>query len=367
VSCSFHFQLHSFHSWVDEVMVLFLLFLLFLLLSNQDMVSLCLALLEAILSSKESFSMQERAKIRELYPFVGSLRGQNDDVLRSMCSSLLLRMERAADETEERDEGMDSIFEFLESDQPHLRAMGIDKIKAIIRSHPDGLDMERVFLGISLQLEHSESYVYLCAVQCLSAMGEEYPEFTLQKLRAIWLSEKYAIPLRWKVAEVFIMMSARGGGISNGGFLMTTFLEGVRNHDPDIRTCALSNIGELVLHIGMGAHVYLTEVIHACLLVLQTDKSAEARRGAAYALHEMIVSLGRQESLAVLEGLVDDIYAQLQVTGYRDEDEATRTHARNAVSAIFDVYESSKLDSGRMEAFKKKLGIPESVYNILKK
>uniref|UniRef100_A0A146M944 Transmembrane and coiled-coil domain-containing protein 7 n=1 Tax=Lygus hesperus TaxID=30085 RepID=A0A146M944_LYGHE len=232
-----------------------------------------------------------------------------------------------------------------------VRAHGLMSLaKLILRKDKPTYAKRDVLLCIFKEnLKEEDSYVYLAAVEGLSALAASYPDDVL-----VSLTEQYRhlkIPeVRLKVGETLIKVTRllNEMAVVYKGELIGAYLQGCLDPDHLVRTSSLSNLGELCKILGFRIHMYLVDVFQLVSNILQTDRHPEPRRAAVMVVTLLLQGLGK-DTFSTLQELVLELYRALKTVISTDKDDVTKLHAELALQELNSCTLNFLLPSQKME------------------
>uniref|UniRef100_A0A8C4NSE8 Transport and golgi organization 6 homolog n=1 Tax=Dicentrarchus labrax TaxID=13489 RepID=A0A8C4NSE8_DICLA len=241
----------------------------------------------------------------------------------------------------------DCLLEACDPDVP-TRAVALRVLTQMVKKgNPEAVQAQEKVLVLFLEnLEHEDSFIYLSAIQGLSALADSYPERILERLLKDFQhgpslptsNKEHSLETRLKVGEVLMRASRAMGELAPhlGRPLVAVFLQGTRDPDQSVRASSLSNLGELCqrLDYALGP---LTQELSSCLTALiKTEKEAEVRRAAVHVITLLLRGLS-DKSTQVLSDVLLDLYRALKWVVRSDPDDVTVLHAQLALEELSDV------------------------------
>jgi hypothetical protein len=184
------------------------------------------------------------------------------------------------------------------------------------------------------QLEHSDSYLYLSAINGLVAMGDVYPNQTVPVLTRKFTNPALRVEHRLKFGEALIKVAKQCGEMlpTHRHLFIPAILTAVRDPNEVIRTSSLVNLGTLCELLRFSLYGVLHEVLGCLTAVLQTD-TAEPRRAAMLVFTELIRGL-KSDLFEVLSDQLTPTTRLLRRIEDSDPDEVVRIHARAALGEL---------------------------------
>ncbi|XP_035521425.1 transport and Golgi organization protein 6 homolog [Morone saxatilis] len=241
----------------------------------------------------------------------------------------------------------DCLLEACDPDVP-TRAFALRVLTQMVKKeNPEAVQAQEKVLVLFLEnLEHEDSFIYLSAIQGLSALADSYPERILERLLKDFQhgpslptsNKEHSLETRLKVGEVLMRASRAMGELAPhlGRPLVAVFLQGTRDPDQSVRASSLSNLGELCqrLDYALGP---LTQELSSCLTALiKTEKEAEVRRAAVHVITLLLRGLS-DKSTQVLSDVLLDLYRALKWVVGSDPDDVTVLHAQLALEELADI------------------------------
>jgi hypothetical protein len=218
-----------------------------------------------------------------------------------------------------------------------VRAHGLVALRKLVLSK-DRVTMAnipRVLEVLKAQLRHEDSYIFLGAVQALSALGDVCTQQTVPVLCADFLDPLLPDDVRLKIGECCVLVAQRSGQMLPviAPRFFDCFLRGVRDASPAIRASSLSNIGCMCETLRWALHPYIHEVVFAVRCVLQTELDVLVRRAAVVVFSLVIRGMG-DEVAALVRGELSEMVSVLSVLEAGDSDDLVRIHARDASAEL---------------------------------
>ncbi|XP_033898912.3 transport and Golgi organization protein 6 homolog isoform X3 [Acipenser ruthenus] len=236
----------------------------------------------------------------------------------------------------------------LEAVDPEVptRAAALRTLTRMVQNrNAEALHNQDKLLTLFLEnLEHSDSFVYLSAIQGLAVLSDVFPEQILLRLLKEFeespkeMKKPHSLETRLKTGEALMRATRALGDLAPrfGTPLIHAFLRGTRDSDSTVRASSLSNLGELCqrLHFALGAVVH---ELSSCLTALiKTDSEAEVRRAAVHVIALLLRGLS-DNATQVLSDVLRDLYRVLKHVVQHDRDDVTVLHAQLALEELDDV------------------------------
>jgi len=273
---------------------------------------------------------QTAERLRRLVATHGLL-SESRDAVRNKCSEINRKTEEARKlALEMRNLGREATME--ENLLPYERALSqLSDPLLPVRGHAiieltsllAGKDEEAVAHAGKLVevfrqcLEEEDTYIYLSAINGLTACGDLRPGPVVDALTREFANvddrkfEKAdaAMELRTKLGEALVRLTRNLGEMTPAyrERLINPFLSQLSHPDPLVRASCLSNLGEVCQNLRFGLGGMTQEVMLCLRSVLDTDASSEPRRAAVLVVTLLLRGLGR-DALYVLRDELRDIW-----------------------------------------------------------
>ncbi|CAK1550062.1 unnamed protein product [Leptosia nina] len=313
---------------------------------SKDCITVALVLLNTVLvNSNRKESIQ--ARLAHLIPLINKLSRTNGEN-NILCKEILSQIE--TNEVQQTATAYSTALSNVFDGLLPVQANGLMELTKLIEvGDPETLSKRHyVFCLFQEQLKHSDSYVYLSAINGIAALAAHCTEDVLQILCKEFIEvstknsaakENNVAELRMKIGDVVVKVTRRLGDLAviHKSLLLNTFLCGCRDHDPLIRTSALSNLAEivLVLHYRVGTIIY--EILHHIESIIETDKAIECRRAAVMVLSSLIKGLGRETLIELKDSILPVYKTLIKLYKNDNEDSIVRLHAQVALEEINDI------------------------------
>ncbi|XP_068579627.1 transport and Golgi organization protein 6 homolog isoform X2 [Cebidichthys violaceus] len=241
----------------------------------------------------------------------------------------------------------DWLLEACDPDVP-TRAFALRVLTQMVqKENPEAVQAQEKVLMLFLEnLEHEDSFVYLSAIQGLSALADSYPERILERLLKDFQrgpslptsNQEHSLEFRLKVGEVLMRASRAMGELAAhlGRPLIAVFLQGTRDPDQSVRASSLSNLGELCQRLDYNLGTLAQELSSCLTALIKTEKEAEVRRAAVHVITLLLRGLG-DKTTQVLGDVLLDLYRALKWAVRSDPDDVAVLHAQLALEEIDDV------------------------------
>ncbi|XP_059154233.1 transport and Golgi organization protein 6 homolog [Physella acuta] len=222
-----------------------------------------------------------------------------------------------------------------------VRSHGLITLAKLVENrNPEVIEKQQVLLKIFLEnLTHTDSYMYLAAVNGLSALGDLNPHQVLTRLtaefRTLCSRGAKSEEMTLKVGEALMKATRRLGELTPvyRDLLLTATLVGCRHRDALVRASSLSNLAELCKLLRFSIGPIIHEVLSCCRDVIQSDPDSEPRKAAAMTLTLLLQGLGK-DSLLTLSDVLLDLYRILKRCFTCDADDKVRFHAHLALNEL---------------------------------
>ncbi|KAG7311365.1 hypothetical protein JYU34_002404 [Plutella xylostella] len=341
---------------------------------NEECITIALVLLNTFLTATNSAKEFEK-KITNLLPVLQKMSQDTSNLNHILCKEALSYMSSelpAKNTAFER--AVSDVFDGLLP----VRAHGIIELTRLIESRdPEALSKKHyIFCIFQDQLKDPDSYIYLSAINGISALGSHCTEDVLHVLCKEFLqvasqqnspdsedSLNKVAELRMKVGDIVVKVTKRLGemAVVHKALLLNTMLCACRDDDPLVRTSALSNLAEiaLVLNYKIGTIIY--EVLLCIWSILETDKAIECRRAAVMVIASLLKGLGKDTLTELKENLLP-VYRTLKNL-YNDpsEDSILRLHAQLALEELNDIVRNFLMPELKREKHFTIVDTPEDV------
>ncbi|KAK7483036.1 hypothetical protein BaRGS_00025699 [Batillaria attramentaria] len=199
-------------------------------------------------------------------------------------------------------------------------------------------------------MHHGDSYLYLAAINGMSALADRFSESVVAALAEEFagfakmsstaeeeIEQGVSADHRLKLGEV-LMKAIRNLGEMVPQYrdvLLAAVLAGARDRDPAVRASSVSNLAELCQLLRFALAPVLQEVLSCCSSLLIGEETI-VRRAAALTLAKILEGLD-SDALTVLDSNLRDIYRLLKKLHEQDPDDAVRLHANMALVQLDSV------------------------------
>ncbi|XP_076469852.1 transport and Golgi organization protein 6 homolog [Babylonia areolata] len=189
-------------------------------------------------------------------------------------------------------------------------------------------------------LRHGDSYLYLAAINGLTALSNRFPESVLPSLANEFAGfgrqaeSQLTAEHRVKVGEALMKATRNLGEMipKYRELLLGAVLTGARDKDVTVRASSVSNLAEVCSLLRFSLGPVLHEVLHCCSSLVETDETI-VRQAAALTLAKLLEGLG-SDCFTVLESVLPRLYRLLKKVSVVEEDEAVRLHAHTALDHL---------------------------------
>ncbi|KAL8570495.1 hypothetical protein ACOMHN_034530 [Nucella lapillus] len=188
-------------------------------------------------------------------------------------------------------------------------------------------------------LRHGDSYLYLAAINGLSALSDSFPESVLPFLASEFAAFQ-KLPLtqtaenRLKVGEALMKATRNLGEMipKYRDLLLGAILTGAHDKDVTVRASSVSNLAEVCSLLRFSIGPVLHEIVSCCTNSVQADEPV-VRQAAAMTLCKLIDGLGK-DIFTVLEFVCTELYRLLKKVCALDPDDTVRLHANLALDRL---------------------------------
>ncbi|XP_012275451.1 transport and Golgi organization protein 6 homolog isoform X2 [Orussus abietinus] len=194
-------------------------------------------------------------------------------------------------------------------------------------------------------LKHDDSFIYLAAVNALTALAMKFPADVVEILVQEFinmpqrnLTTEVSSENRAKLGEILVKVTKGLGDMAPvyKNILINAFLCSTRDEDPLVRSSSLSCLGELCKVLGFRLGHMTIEVLYCIGCIIKTDKAPECRRAAVLVVTLLFRGLGKAVLTDIAKDLVD-IYRGLKNLRDNDNDSVLRLHAQLALEELDDI------------------------------
>ena len=218
-----------------------------------------------------------------------------------ICEMLSIKTIDNSNEGDNEEDPVQSIIDDLNSPIPALRARGLFELRRGVMNKTSLLRKEetikKFFPSIEKQLKHTDSYVFINAIQTLETIGDVFPHLVVEKLTDQYPKKDVALSL--KVAQALMLLSRRcGPGMvhsPNGnlcGFYIKAYSRGAEHESPLIQAASLSDLAEFIQAVQFGCVNWLTDIVITIDNAWQSHHVIDVRRAASFLCYKLILVLG---------------------------------------------------------------------------
>eukprot|EP01122_Echinamoeba_exundans_P016834 TRINITY_DN865_c0_g2_i2.p1 TRINITY_DN865_c0_g2~~TRINITY_DN865_c0_g2_i2.p1 ORF type:complete len:1020 (-),score=142.24 TRINITY_DN865_c0_g2_i2:385-3444(-) len=187
-------------------------------------------------------------------------------------------------------------------------------------------------------LANNDSYVYLGAIQGLSAVGDIALQQALPYIRQNYGNPALNLEVRLKIGEAILQVAQRLGDAlpKYSDQIYGLLFPVLRDSDPTMRASALSNIAELGELLRYGIKPYIHEIMDVVYDIILGEREVEVRRAALNAVYQICHGLEHRIHDVIPEHLAR-LYKLLQSLSVADPDEVSRFLAATACEEIQEI------------------------------
>lgn len=191
-------------------------------------------------------------------------------------------------------------------------------------------------------LSNEDSYVYLGAIQGLSAVGDIQLSAALPYIRSIYSSASQKVEIRLKIGEAILQIAQRLGDALtiHSAELYGLIVPVLRDDDATMRASALSNVAQFGELLGFGIKPYIQEILSVIYDVLLAETEIEVRRAACNAVYQIVHGLDTR-IFDVLPNDITRLRSLLEALANSDKDDVTRFLAKVAADEIYETVVST--------------------------
>lgn len=226
-----------------------------------------------------------------------------------------------------------------------IRAGGLIQLRRfLLREDKDALDkLPHIMDTFVVHLSNSDSYVYLGAIQGLSAIADVQFNLAMPKLAEQYRNPKRPLEIRLNVGESILQVARRlSQALPKYASEFFSLLLSSAQKDPEalMRASSLSNIGEVCELLHFGLTPYIEELMAMIYDILLVEKDPHVRRGSAFLVCQLFKGLSK-DILAVIPSHLQRIYSLLEAIESSGDDLILRERARHALELYRDGIESA--------------------------
>lgn len=226
-----------------------------------------------------------------------------------------------------------------------IRAGGLIQLRRfLLREDKDALaKLPHIMDTFVAHLSNSDSYVYLGAIQGLSAIADVLFDLAMPKLAEQYQNPKRPLEIRLNVGESILQVARRLAlALPKYAAQFFSLLLSSAQKDPEalMRASSLSNIGEVCELLRFGLLPYIEELMAMIYDILLVEKDAHVRRGCIFLVCQLFKGLSK-DILVVIPSHLHRIYALLEAVESSGDDLVLREHAAHALDLYRDGIESA--------------------------
>ncbi|XP_034255754.1 transport and Golgi organization protein 6 homolog [Thrips palmi] len=201
---------------------------------------------------------------------------------------------------------------------------------------------EAVLCLFKENLNNSDSFIYLAAINGIVAFSSIHPDVAVKSLIEEYVAicsagdnETRNPELRMKVGEILVKLARELGELAPKykNELLNAFLVGTKDTDHLMRASSLSNLGEICQILGFRIGPILRELLICIQSILKFDKAVEARRASVMVVTQLLRGI-EADMLDVLQDAALELYRHLKRVYCEDEDDVVRLHAQLALEEL---------------------------------
>ncbi|XP_030757835.1 transport and Golgi organization protein 6 homolog [Sitophilus oryzae] len=265
--------------------------------------------------------------------------------LRTLIEQILNNLKIDKSKSRNIDNGEKSTLDVVVEDicDPLLpvRGHGLMALKKLVEKKDPSVvkRMQYVLTIFQQNVKNDDSFIYLSAIDGLTAMADVFPDTVLnilcEEYSDFTKKDKDSNEIRMKLGEVLVRVTKILGEMAPKykSLLLNTFLSGTKDEDHLVRASALSNLGEICRVLGYKLGSVVTEVLVCVHAVITTDKAPEARRAAVTVIRQLLAGL-ESETIAFLKEDILPIYRTLKQIYRDDKDDVMRLQAQLALEEL---------------------------------
>lgn len=192
----------------------------------------------------------------------------------------------------------DCFSEALRDLNDHLmptRAHGLISLKRLIESGDQTVhqNWKRVLQLVQASLTDPESYIFLQAVNTLSALSLTRTDQVLPLLLQEYQNKDRTIQERLNVGEVIVRTSRTcpESLAKHAPNYMKTFMKTLEDEDETIRVSSISNLGHFCSGLAAAMEPFLCDLIQSIVPLITEDHSPQVRRASLMFVHMTLSTL----------------------------------------------------------------------------
>lgn len=226
-----------------------------------------------------------------------------------------------------------------------IRAGGLIQLRRfLLREDKDAMEKLPFIMDTFVtHLSNSDSYVYLGAIQGLSAIADVQFDLAMPKLAEQYKNPKRSLEVRLNVGESILQVARRlAQALPKYASEFFSLLLVSAQKDPEalMRASSLSNIGEVCEMLRFGLLPYIEEIMAMIYDILLVEKDPHVRRGSVHLLRQLFKGLSK-DILVVIPSHLKRIYTLLEAIEDSSDDLILREHATGALELYRDGIESA--------------------------
>jgi vesicle coat complex subunit len=148
-----------------------------------------------------------------------------------------------------------------------VRASGLVQLRRMVLLRQiDSSRLQTALQNFSASLSHDDSYVYLAAIQGISAIGDIEIDIVLPFLSRKYTDEKLKPEVRLNLGEAIMQISRRLGELlpKYSQQIFNLLAAALKDSDAMVRASALSNISEMCSMMKQGLRPFIEEI---CIMI----------------------------------------------------------------------------------------------------
>jgi len=232
---------------------------------------------------------------------------------------------------------MRQVLKDIQHEEIPIRAYGLAKLREmVLAKDPTALaHVDSIIIIFGSQLEDSDQFVYLRAVDGLAAIGDVRPALAVPELAGQYTKSGVETPTRLKIGQAMLLVARRCGQVLPvyAQHFVNAFLEGCGSKEADVRASSLSNLAEMVEVLSSGFQPFIQDMLDCTLAVLSPTEVPEVQRAAVLLCSRMIKTLGN-DGVVGNQKQMQRLYTHLKIVVRNNTDELTRVHAMSALDDL---------------------------------
>jgi len=234
---------------------------------------------------------------------------------------------------------MREIMKDIQHEEIPIRAYGLATLRKMVLAKDKAAEahIDSIIIIFGSQLEDTDQFVFLRAIDGLAAIGDVRPALAMPELAGQYTKAGVDNVTRLKIGQAMLLVAQRCGETLpvHAQHFVNAFLQGCRHREADVRASSLSNLAEMASILGHGVHPFLTDMLEATGAMLALHEDPEPQRAAVLLCSRLVKNLGKAGVLQHQRPM-QQIYRGLKVVASQNVDELTRVHA---VSALEDLHQ----------------------------